>query len=84
MSRDRDLQRRERLLAVLDAWTLKMGPLNPEAPGVGVMPAVPVRLLEPMWRACVAAVADGTATPEVVELVDDPDCWAAATYGRAA
>jgi hypothetical protein len=75
----RPAQRRERLLRLLDVWTLRWGP---HELGGAILSAVPIRLLEPMWRACLAAVADGSATDEIRELVADLDCWAAHEWGR--
>jgi hypothetical protein len=77
------LETRALLLARLDVWTLKWGPLDPlGGPWQrAIIPMVPVRLLEPMWRACLSAKADGSATPEILALIDYPDCWAREEFG---
>jgi hypothetical protein len=75
---------RDALLANVDWLYLWWGPYDPQGGSNqrGTFPAVAVRLLEPMWEACLVAYADGTATDRVRRLVEDPDTWAAAQYGK--
>jgi hypothetical protein len=80
-------RRQGRLLRLLDngySWDLLYGP---HEFGGQVNPGVPKLSYEQLrdaWTAAVAAARAGTASEEVLGIVEAPDCWARREFGQVA